>query len=189
MRNVLLILPLIALCLVVGCGKKRRFGDEGGTPVTMRVTLDRAFVSDMKNRQGRVGVGVGAGMSSGGGTSLGTGVGLSFSATTVYLVGGDGPGQGQVFRKEIEWGESSFSVPLTPGRTLHLTVQVEGGRQGWEAIGSVEIPRTPSPMVDVVLGASGPKLTAGPVAPTTTTTTTTTTTVAPSAPAPAPAAP
>ena len=182
MLRTLLALSAI-LCLAVGCGAKRRYGDEGGTPVTMRVTLDRAFVSDMKNRQGRVGVGVGAGMSSGGGSSIGTGVGLSFSSTTVYLVGGDGPGQGQVFRKEIEWGESSFSVPLTPGRTLHLTVQVEGGRQGWEAIGSVEIPRAPAPTVDVVLGAAGPKLSAGPVAATTTTTTTTTTVNPPATPA------
>ena len=187
--HIILVLLSLLLCLFVGCGKKRRFGDEGGTPVTMRVTLDRAFVSDMKNRQGRVGLGVGAGMSSGGGTRVGTGVGLSFSATTVFLVGGDGPGQGQVFRKEIEWGESSFTVPLTPGRTLHLTVQVEGGRQGWEAIGSVEIPRTPAPTVDVVLGAAGPKLTAGPVEATTTTTTTTTTTVVPAAPESAPVAP
>ena len=175
LRTHLILLVLsAALCLAVGCGTKRRYGDEGGTPVTMRVTLERAFVSDMKNRQGSVGVGVGAGISSGGGSSIGTGVGLSFSSTTVYLVGGDGPGQGQVFRKEIEWGESSFSVPLMPGRTLHLTVQVEGGRHGWEAIGAVEIPRSPAPTVDVVLGASGPKLTAGPVAATTTTTTTTT---------------
>lgn len=186
----LLIPLLIATCVLPACGKKRRYGDEGGTPVTVRVALDRAFVSDMRNRQARLGLGVGAGFSSRGGTGIGTGLGLSFSATTVYLVGGDGPGQGQVFRQEIEWGENTFTVPLAPGRTLHLTVQVEGGRQGWEAIGSVEIPRAPQPTVEVVLGEAGPKLSTGPAtAPAaTTTTTTTTTTSSASEPVPAPPA-
>jgi len=175
MRHALALALLIALCCA-GCGSKRRFGDDGGTPVAFHVVMDRAFVSGMKNRQGRVGVGVGAGVSSGGGTSLGTGVGLSFSATTVYLVGGDGPGQSQVFRKELEWGDNDFSVPLTPGRALHLTIQVQGGRDGWEGIGSVEIPRAPQPRVEAVLNAAGPTLRATPAPSTTTTTTTTTTT-------------
>ena len=179
---------LVALCLIAGCGGKRRYGDEGGTSVAFRVALDRAFVSDMKNRQGRVGVGVGAGVSSGGGSSIGTGVGLSFSSTTVYLVGGDGPGQGQVFRQELEWGENAFAVPLKPGRTLHLTIQVEGGRQGWEALGSVDIPTAPQPSVVAVLNAGGPQLSTSP-APSTTTTTTTTTTSETPATVPAPSAP
>jgi len=188
-----LIAVLVATCFVVGCGEKRRFGDDGGTAVAFRVALDRAFVSDMRNRQGRVGVGVGAGVSSGGGSSIGTGVGLSFSATTVSIVGGDGPGQGQIFRKELEWGENVFSVPLTPGRTLHLTIQVEGGRQGWEAIGSVEIPSAPQPKVEAVLNAGGPKLSVSPApaaaGSTTTTTTTTVTTDSPATTPPATTAP
>ena len=177
---------LVALCLLAGCGEKRRYGDDGGTSVAFRVTLDRAFVSEMANRQGRVGVGVGAGVSSGGGSSIGTGVGLSFSSTTVYLVGGDGPGQGQVFRHELQWGENAFAVPLKPGRTLHLTIQVEGGRQGWEALGQVEIPSAPQPQVQALLNAGGPKLSVSPAPATITTTTTTTTSPAPVPTTPAP---
>lgn len=158
MRRIACLLAL--LLLAAGCGAKRRFGDEGGTPVSFRVALDRAFVSEMRNRQGRVGVGVGAGFGSGGRSSIGTGVGLSFSSTTVHLVGGDGPGEGQVFRREIAWGENAFTVPLTPGRTLHLTVQVSGGREGWEAVGSTVIPAGSTPRVDLVLGAEGPRLSA-----------------------------
>jgi hypothetical protein len=174
----------IALGLLSACGAKRRFGDEGGAPVAFHVVLDRAFVSEMRNRQGRVGVGVGAGMSSGGGTSIGTGLGLSFSATTVSLVGGDGPGEGQVFRKDLEWGDNDFTVPLAPGRTLHLTVQVHGGREGWEAIGSVVVPRGADPRITATLAESGPTLGVSP-APTVETTTTTTTS-GPAAPVTAP---
>lgn len=160
-------LPSLKLFLVIGglalltaCGEPRRFGDIGGVPTTVRVTLDRAFVSGMQNRQARVGVGVGAAVSSGGHSSVGTGIGLSFSSTTVYLLGGENTSEAQIFRKEVKWGESTFTVPLTPGRTLHLTVQVQGGREGWEAIGSVVIPATANPTVTIGLSDAGAHLSA-----------------------------
>jgi len=154
------LLIAISAFILASCGTPRRFGDTGGAPVEFRVSLDRAFVSSMQNRQARVGVGVGGALSSGGHTSVGTGLGLSFSSTTVYLVGGDGAGQAQVFRKEIKWGDTTFTVPLTKGRTLFLTVQVQGGREGWEAIGSVVIPDADKPVVTVVLSEAGPKVSA-----------------------------
>jgi hypothetical protein len=151
---------LALLAVLAGCGEPRRFGDAGGVPVAFTVTLDRAFVSGMRNRQGRVGLGVGGSLSSGGHSSVGTGVGLSFASTTVYLVGGDGPGEAQVFRQELKWGENGFTVPLTPARTLHLTVQVQGGRDGWEAIGPVTLPAVDHPTVTIGLSDAGPRISA-----------------------------
>jgi hypothetical protein len=153
---------LLCILSLAACGKARRYGDAGGVPVAFHVTLDKAFVSGMQNRQGRVGVGVGGTVSSGGHSSIGTGIGLGFSATTVYLLGGDGAGQAQVFRKEITWGENAFTVPLAKGRTLYLTVQVQGGREGWEAIGSVVVPADEKPTVTIGLSDAGPRISAAP---------------------------
>ena len=151
------------LMLLSGCGEPRRFGDVDGVPVTINASIDRAFFKNMENRQGRPSAGVGAGFSSGGHSSVGVGVGLSFSSTQVFLVGGDAVGQKNVFRKEMKWGQNSFTVPLTPGRTLHLTAVAEGGRRGWEALGPVTIPLTAAdkaPAVEVVLDENGAKITA-----------------------------
>lgn len=156
--------------LATGCGKARRYGDDGGVPVVFSVTLERASVADMSNRQWRPSVGAGVGMSSGGRSSFGTGVGLSFSATEVYLLGGDGPAEAQIFRRELKWGENRFAVPLTPGRTLHLTVKAQGGREGWESLGAVTIPSAPEPRVTVFIVGDGTRVitepadTAAPVA-------------------------
>jgi len=143
---------------MLGCGKPRRYGDEGGIPIAFSVTLDRAFVSDMRNRQARPSVGAGVGFGSGGHSSIGTGVGLSFSATTVYILGGDSVGTGNLFRKELEWGENHFTVPLKPGRQLALTVQAQGGREGWEGVGTVYAPAVSGGEVRIELGSSGPKI-------------------------------
>ncbi len=133
----LLVLPLIILA---ACGKERRFGDPEGEPVTITVNLERDYVRALSRRRVGTSVGAGVGFGSGGARSSGVGVGLSFSATTVTLLGGEGAAEGQIFRRELKWGESSFTVPLRPGRTLYLTAQASGGYQGWEGIGSVIIP-------------------------------------------------
>jgi hypothetical protein len=172
---------LIVFALVLSaCGQPRRFGDDGGVPVTFNVRLERGFVSDMKNRQARPSVGAGVGVGSGGHSSFGTGVGVTFTSTIVYLLGGDVPGSGQVFRKELEWGANTFQVPLRPGRSLTLTVQVQGAREGWESIGQITAPEQPGSTVHVTLLDAG-----GTVAVDTgsQTTTTTTTTITPSPPA------
>jgi hypothetical protein len=165
-----------AIVLLSACGEPRRFGDNGGLPVTVTAQVDRGFFSSMENRQGRPSAGAGVGFGSGGATGVGVGVGFSFSSTQVYLLGGDSVGQGNVFRQEVKWGENSFTVPLAPGRTLHLTIQAEGGRRGWEAIGVVTVPAQ-DPKLAIVIDANGAKVTVTP---------------APAAPAPAapvPAAP
>ena len=164
MRSAVRLLPILifagaALLALDGCGEARRYGDEGGVPVTVQVHLERAFVNGMRNRQGQVGVGVGAGFSSGGGSAIGTGIGLSFSSTTVYLLGGDAVGEANVFRQELKWGDNTFSVPLKPGRTIQLAIQAQGGREGWEGVGSAVIPDGPNPGVTIVAGEAGGKTT------------------------------
>src|SRR4051812_14085707 len=108
-RVIVLLALLAAACCVVlgGCGQARRFGDQGGQPAAFEVALDRAFISGMYNRQGSPHVGIGTGWSSRGGLGVGTGVGLSFSATSVSLLGSEGPGGSEVvFRQELKWGDN-----------------------------------------------------------------------------------
>ena len=159
-----LFIALPLLLILSACGEPRRFGDVGGVPVTVTAHIERAFVSGMENRQARPSVGAGAGFSSGGMSGLGVGVGLAFSSTQVFLVGGDNVGQANIFRQEMKWGDNTFSVPLMAGRTLHLSVQVEGGRRGWEALPPVIVPLS-EPTIAIVLDSNGAKLTVTPVAP------------------------
>lgn len=154
-----------ATLFIAGCGEPRRYGDAGGTPTAFTVSLDRAFVNGFENRQARPSVGGGVGFSSGGGSYSGVGVGLSFSSTQVYLLGGESVGHGEVFRQELKWGDNRFSVPLTPGRTLHLTVAAEGGRRGWEAIGTLVVPHDAAPAAHIVLNAEGGKVATTPAPP------------------------
>ena len=162
MRNTLALLGF--LLLLSACGEPRRFGDVGGIPVTITAHIERAFVSGMENRQARPSVGAGAGFGSGGFSGVGVGVGLSFSSTQVYIVGGDNVGQANIFRQEMKWGDNTFSVPLIAGRTLHLSVQVEGGRRGWEALPPVIVPLS-DPAIAIVLDSNGAKLTVTPIVP------------------------
>jgi len=145
-----------ALILVLtGCGTPRRFGDVDGTPVLIQVDLERAYVRSLSDRNVGVGVGAGVGVGSGGYRSSGVGIGLSFSSTQVYLLGGDATGQGNVFRKQIAWGTHAFEVPLTPGRTLALTVQAQGGYEGWEGIGTVTVPESGAGTIRIDLLGEG----------------------------------
>lgn len=164
MNRHLAILGLLAVLLLSACGEPRRFGDTSGVPVTVTLKVERPFFSSMENRQGRPSAGAGVGFGSGGMTGVGVGVGFSFSSTQVYLLGGDSVGQGNVFRKELKWGDNSFTVPLSAGRTLHLTIQAEGGRRGWEAIGTITVPAQ-DPKIDIMLDGNGAKVTVTPAAP------------------------
>jgi hypothetical protein len=158
-------LSCLAVLVLVGtsaCGAKRAEGDAGGRPVAFHVTLERAFVSTMERRVS-TGVGVGTGISSSGASHMGVGLGVGFSSTQVYLLGGSGSGSASAFRKPLSWGTTDFTVPLTPGRQLTLTVQCEGGRQGWESLGTITIPEAEgAARVRVDLVASGPAVQATP---------------------------
>ena len=161
MNHLLAALAGVVVFCLSACGEPRRFGDTGGTPVTINAQVERSFFNNMENRQGRPSAGAGVGFGSGGHTGVGVGVGFSFSSTQVYLLGGDAIGQGNVFVKEVKWGANSFTVPLVAGRTLHLTVSAEGGRRGWEALGTITVPAK-DPTVTLVLNADGTKLTVTP---------------------------
>jgi hypothetical protein len=150
---------LAVAALATGCGSRRRFGDADGTPVLFQVKVERAFFDAMRNRSWSPSVGAGAGFSNRGYSGLGLGLGLGYSTTSVFLLGGDAVGQGNVFRKELRWGENSFSVPLRAGRTLALMVQAEGGRSGWEGLGSITVPSDAAPGVRIVMDADGGKVT------------------------------
>lgn len=175
MNRHLATLAILSVLLLSACGEPRRFGDNGGVTVNVTAQVDRAFFSSMENRQGRPSAAAGVGFGSGGHTGVGLGVGFQFSSTQVYLLGGDAIGQGNVFRKELKWGENTFTVPLAAGRTLHLTIQAEGGRRGWEAIGAITVPAQ-DPTVAIVIDGNGAKMTVTPV-------------VAPTVPPTAPATP
>jgi hypothetical protein len=149
-----ILFTLLLIAMLCGCGEPRQFGDVGGVDVQVTAEVERAFFKNMENRQGRPSAGAGVGFSSHGGSSTGVGIGFSFSSTQVYLVGGDHVGQSNVFKKELKWGSNTFTVPLNPGRVLHLTVVAEGGRRGWEAIGTVTIEAN-SPNVQVILSGDG----------------------------------
>lgn len=168
----LAVIVVAAVLVLSACGEPRRFGDANGVPVNVTATIERPFFSTMQNRQGRPSAGAGVGISSGGWSSVGVGIGFQFSSTQVYLLGGDSIGQGNVFRKEMKWGENTFTVPLAAGRTLHLTVQAEGGRRGWEAIGTLTVPAH-DPTITLRLDGNGAHMTVTPATP------------APTSPAPA----
>lgn len=155
----LLLLPVLGL-LLSGCGESRRDGDADGIPVTFTVHTERAFFSRMSDHRTSVSSGVGVGFGGGGG-GIGTGVGLGigFHGTTAYLLGGDNPNEYGSFRKELSWGDTTFTVPLRVGRVLTLTAQAEGGREGWETIGKVTVAAGTTQNINLVLNADGSKLT------------------------------
>jgi hypothetical protein len=152
-----------AVLLLAACGQTRRYGDDGGRPVAFSVHLERPFVKSMHYNQWRPSVGAGAAFGSGGRAAYGTGVGFSFSSTRVDLLGGDGPAEAQVFIHELKWGDNAFTVPLTPGRKLHLTAKASGGREGWESLGEITVPRGEDPRVVITLDANGSKMAVTPV--------------------------
>lgn len=142
--------------LAAGCASERRFGDPGGTPVGFEVHVELAFFDSMANHQLHAGGGAGAGFSNLGSTGLEPGL----SSTTIHLIGEDGAGEAGVFRKQVSWGDNHFTVPLVPGRSLVLSIQAEGGWEGWESLGAVVIPSGREPHVQIVLNANGGKVSA-----------------------------
>jgi len=149
---------VVCLCAVLlsACGGSRLSGDPDGVPVTFHVELERSFVREMANRQGRVGLGAGVGIGRGGG-GVGLGVGLRFSSTHVTLLGGSEPAAAELFRQRIGWGSNRFTVPLRPGRELVITASVTGAREGWEVVGRTEIDPE-RPVVLLQMGEAGGQL-------------------------------
>lgn len=148
---------LAAGAFIAGCGNTRAEGDPDGIPVTFVVHADRAFFSRMASQRTTVSSGIGVGVGTGGmGTGLGLGIG--FHGTSAYLLGGAHPGEAGSFRHALTWGETRFTVPLRSGRTIILTAQAEGGRQGWETVGEFTVGAPGADEIDLKLDADGAHL-------------------------------
>ena len=64
----------------------------------------------------------------------------------------------------MKWGDNTFTVSMTPGHVVQLTVQAEGGRRGWEALGAITVPMS-DPTVRIALTGDGAKVEVTPVTP------------------------
>ncbi len=156
-------------------------GDPGGVPLQIEVEISRDFVRDLRNLgpAGREVVGYTTGFyrsSMFGYRSFGAcppghyhpyGYGPMWSSdvywsgpapTTVYLLGGDGPGQGRLLRTELDYGVNVIHLAVTPGRQVTLTVQAYGGYEGWEEIGTFTAATTSGQRVVVDLREHAPQM-------------------------------
>ncbi len=152
------LLTLALLAVLCGCGKTRVEGDPDGIPVTFAVHVDAAFFSRMANHSTTVGTGAGVGFGHGA-PGLGLGLGIGFRSTTAYLLGGANPGEAGSFRRRLSWGDNRFTIPLRSGRSVTLTAQAEGGREGWESVGEFTVAGPGADEVDLTLDENGSRIT------------------------------
>ncbi|KAH0533739.1 hypothetical protein FGG08_007578 [Glutinoglossum americanum] len=153
-----LLLPACLLLLCAGCAEKRKEGDPDGIPVAFTVRTDRAFFSRMLDRSTTVSTGLGVGVGSGGMVGSGVGIGFGFHATVPWLLAGDHPAEASLFRRELDWGETTFSVPLRAGRKVVLTAQAQGGKEGWETVGEFTVAAQSADEVVLTLDAAGSRI-------------------------------
>lgn len=148
----------LATLVLAACNQPRRLtGDPGARPVAVHVRLHRAFSTDLTGSsvQPRVGMGFGLGP---GGPAMGFGLGFSYRPTTITLLGGETAGSARLFRRRLNRGDSTFAVPLVPGRELVLTLVVEGQHSGWETVATTTVPTSTGPSsLSLVLDANGPR--------------------------------
>jgi hypothetical protein len=117
----------------------------------------------MQNMQGRASVGVaGGGYAPAGSAFMSSGVSLSFASTEVDLLGGEDELDGSVFEQQVHWGDTTFQVPLQPGRRLFLALQAHGGREGIEDLGSVVIPAADSARLELTLAGGEARIVVTP---------------------------
>ena len=77
------------------------------------------------------------------------------STTEIVLRGGSVSGAADLFELSLRWGDNEAIVPLVPGRRVHLSVLVYGGRRGFEDLGQVTIDRD---RISIRLDADGGSL-------------------------------
>lgn len=149
-------LGLAVLLLLAGCGEPRSTarvgGDPGGVPVTVSVTYDREALAALAQ---------GAGFTRtvvierepwpdpfwpqhryhrhhlhGYGYRGWAGPDYAYEpATSLSLLVGDGPAEAQLLRARLAPGTSSWTLPMRPGREAVVSLQADGGREGWREIG------------------------------------------------------
>ena len=82
--------------------------------------------------------------------------------TTLTLLIGDGPAEAQALRARLVPGTNTWSVPLRPGRPVVISLQTDGGREGWREIG--RFTAAPGLSVTVHLQGAQPRLETTPPA-------------------------
>ncbi len=149
---------MAATALMLGGCTGRGQGDGGGEAVRMQVHLERAFTRHLHNHSWTFGASAGGAY----GVPMAAGVGVAFTTTTVSLIGGTEPGGAEIFLHDLSWGDQGFTVPLTPGRSLYLSVLVEGGHRGLVALGRIVVPPSQHALIGIRLGTDGARMVVAP---------------------------
>ncbi len=165
---------LVLIPVLMGCGRStpRRVGDPDGVPVQFVVELESGYAANISSPSGDVGwydawpydpfyrpYGHGFRHPHHFGAMWHGPMWHGPGPTGVNLLGGDGPVQAQVFRRELDRGINRFQIPIRAGHVVTLTVQVMGGRQGWESVGTITGSGLMGQSVDLRLRAAGPTVT------------------------------
>ena len=150
---------LLLLCLamsicVTGCSD-RLTGDEQGVPVTFQIELAPSYAERHQRHFGTVNLDDSLSYGGGHHGTAEFGTGYRVSTTEVALRGGSIPGAANLFEISLSWGENTAVVPLMPGRELYLSVQIYGGRQGFDDLGGYKVDST---RYLILLGANGPQI-------------------------------
>ena len=80
----------------------------------------------------------------------------------VFLLAGDGPAEAQLFHQRLRPGRHHFRVFIRPGRTVTLSVQAVGNREGWVVIGHFTSADRDGGRLHIELDAEGSALQAYP---------------------------
>ena len=186
MRTALIPVALVVMFGFSGCGGpafRHAHGDPDGISTVIEVEISRQYVRDLRNHGpgGREYVVYGSGFvgSAWGGyghrgypygycpPSYHHSIDPFFSGdaswggpapTSVYLLGGDGPGQARLLRTELEYGLTIIDVPIRPGRPVTLTVQAYGGYEGWETLGTFTAADKPGQRVVIDAKEHAPRM-------------------------------
>ena len=149
-RGMRLAIGLAVLLLLAACGERqpsaRIGGDAGGVPVTVTAHYDREALGALAQGAGftRTVVIEREGFSDPFWSHhhhhyhhhAWPGRGMAYEpATSLTLLIGNGPAEGQVLRARLVPGTNTWTVPLRPGREAVVSLQADGGREGWREIG------------------------------------------------------
>jgi len=73
----------------------------------------------------------------------------------VFLLAGNGPVEAECFHRRIHPGHHRFLARVRPGRTITLSIQADGNRNGWKVIGHFTAAGADGGRVHIVLDATG----------------------------------